>query len=80
MNTYTLSISSTKYYKREKTLNQIDLFDTTKVTLDISNIYTELFPSYLSISWGDGTDPIQPDLRIFRDYRTESIFPELTKV
>ena len=80
MNTYTLSISSIKSETNsEKTLNQIDLFDMTKVTLDISNIYTELFPSYLSISWGDGTDPIQPDLRVFRDYRTESIFPELTK-
>ena len=80
MNTYTLSISSTKSETNsEKTLNQIDLFDMTKVTLDISNIYTELFPSYLSISWGDDTDPIQPDVTIFRDYRTESIFPELIK-
>jgi len=78
MNTYNLSLSSTKAETNsEKTLNQIDLFDITKVTLDISNIYTDLFPSYLSISWGDGSDPIQPDLRVFRDYRTESILPEI---
>jgi len=80
MNTYTLSISSTKYYKRETTLNQIDLFDTTKVTLDISNIYTELFPSYLSISWGDGTDPIHPILEFLETIELNLFFQNLPKV
>tara|TARA_Y100000361_G_scaffold152870_1_gene173322 strand:- start:896 stop:1432 length:537 start_codon:yes stop_codon:yes gene_type:complete len=80
MNTYTLSISSTKEdINSEITLNQIDLFDFTEVTLDISNIYTEIFPTYLSINWGDGSEVLNPDIKIYRDYRAESIFPEIQK-
>tara|TARA_A100001515_G_scaffold107511_1_gene88367 strand:+ start:9198 stop:9734 length:537 start_codon:yes stop_codon:yes gene_type:complete len=80
MNTYNLSISSTKDDINQKIiLNDIDLFDLTEVTLDISNIYTEIFPNYLSIDWGDGSPTIQPDIKIYRDYKTESIFPELDK-
>jgi hypothetical protein len=80
MNTYTLSISSTKEdIDSEITLNQIDLFDFTEVTLDISNIYTEIFPTYVSINWGDGSEVLNPDIKIYRDYRTESIFPEVQK-
>ncbi len=80
MNTYTLSISSTKEdIDSEVTLNQIDLFDLTEVTLDISNIYTEIFPTYVSINWGDGSEVLNPDIKIYRDYRNESIFPEVQK-
>ena len=80
MNTYTLSISSTKEdIDSEVTLNQIDLFDFTEVTLDISNIYTEIFPTYVSINWGDGSEVLNPDIKIYRDYRNESIFPEVQK-
>tara|TARA_R110002012_G_scaffold223757_1_gene395722 strand:- start:147 stop:683 length:537 start_codon:yes stop_codon:yes gene_type:complete len=80
MNTYTLSISSTKEdIDSEVTLNQIDLFDFTEVTLDISNIYTEIFPTYVSINWGDGSEVLNPDIKIYRDYRNESIFPEIQK-
>ena len=80
MNTYTLSISSTKEdINSEITLNQIDLFDFTEVTLDISNIYTEIFPTYLSITWGNGSEGLNPDIKIYRDYKTESIFPEIQK-
>jgi len=80
MNTFTLSVSSTKEdMNTEQTLNQIDLFDFTEVTLDISNIYTETFPAYVTINWGDGSDVFNPDIKIFRDYRKESIFPELEK-
>ena len=76
MNTFTLSVSSTKEdMNTEQTLNQIDLFDFTEVTLDISNIYTETFPAYVTINWGDGSDVFNPDIKIFRDYRKESIFP-----
>jgi len=78
MNTFTLSISSTKEdIDSELTLNQIDLFDFTEVTLDISNIYTEIFPTYVSINWGDGSEVLNPDIKIYRDYRNESIFPEI---
>ena len=38
---------------------------------DISNIYTEIFPSYLSIDWGDGSPTIQPDIKIYRDYKID---------
>tara|TARA_R100001198_G_C5233375_1_gene212009 strand:+ start:530 stop:1066 length:537 start_codon:yes stop_codon:yes gene_type:complete len=80
MNSYTLSISTTKSdINAEKILNQIDLFDLTEFTLDLSNVYTEIFPNYLSIDWGDGSETLQPDIKIYRDYRTESIFPELEK-
>ena len=80
MNTYTLSISSTKEdIDSEVTLNQIDLFDFTEVTLDISNIYPEIFPTYVSINWGDGSEVLNPDIKIYRDYRNESIFPEIQK-
>jgi len=80
MNTFTLSISSTKDdINSEKALSQIDLFDFTEVTLDISNIYTEIFPTYVSIDWGDGSEVLNPDIKIYRDYRTESIFPEVQK-
>jgi len=80
MNTFTLSISSTKEdIDSEVTLDQIDLFDFTEVTLDISNIYTEIFPTYVSINWGDGSEVFNPDIKIYRDYRNESIFPEIQK-
>ena len=80
MNTYTLSISTTKdEIDSQKILNSIELFDLTEFTLDLTNVYTELFPTYLSIDWGDGSETIQPDIKIYRDYKTESIFPELEK-
>jgi len=80
MNTFSLSISSTKEdIDSEVTLDQIDLFDFTEVTLDISNIYTEIFPTYVSINWGDGSEVFNPDIKIYRDYRNESIFPEIQK-
>lgn len=80
MNTYNLSISSSKSeINSKKILNQIELFDLTQVTLDISNVYTEIFPTYLSIDWGDGSETVQPDIKIYRDYKTESIFPEIER-
>jgi|TARA_R100001509_G_scaffold110288_1_gene66018 hypothetical protein len=80
MNTFNLSLSSTKAdINSEKILDEINLFDFTEVTLDISNIYTEVFPTYVTIDWGDGSDVFNPDIKIYRDYRTESIFPEVEK-
>ena len=61
MNSYTLSISTTKSdINAEKILNQIDLFDLTEFTLDLTNVYTEIFPNYLSIDWGDGSELYSP--------------------
>tara|TARA_R110002020_G_scaffold109856_7_gene254137 strand:+ start:5063 stop:5599 length:537 start_codon:yes stop_codon:yes gene_type:complete len=80
MNTYNLSISSSRSQIDSKViLNEINLFDFTEVTLNITNVFTEVFPNYLSIDWGDGSETIQPDIKIYRDYKTESILPELQK-
>ena len=85
MNTYTLSISTVAsqlvpvYFPQAAiVLPTIDLFDATEVTLDLTGVYSEVFPNYISIDWGDGTPVYEPDIKIFRDYKTESIFPELT--
>ena len=85
MNTYTLSISTVAsqlvpvyFPQAEIVLPTIDLFDATEVTLDLTGVYSEVFPNYISIDWGDGTPVYEPDIKIFRDYKTDSIFPELT--
>ena len=78
MNTYTLSISTNKGQIDSKLiLDPIELFDTTSFTLNILNIYSDIFPNYVGIDWGDNTAVLEPDIKIHRDYRTESIFPEI---
>ena len=79
MNTYTLSISTTESEidGPRPALDPIELFDTTKFTLNILNIYSDIFPNYIGIDWGDNTAVFEPDIRIHRDYKTESIFPEM---
>jgi len=80
MNTHTLDIGSNKLQINEEiTLGAINLFNITEVNLDISDVYSDICPNYVSIDWGDGTDVLTPDLTIFRDYRTQSIFPEIEK-
>jgi|TARA_R110001583_G_scaffold46172_6_gene145114 hypothetical protein len=81
MNTFTLSISTVASQINSKILQTSrDLFDATEVTLDLTGVYCELFPNYISIDWGDGTAVLEPDIEVFRDYKTQSIFPELTGV
>ena len=80
MNTYTLTVSTTKIQMNsEIVLGTVDLYNTTRVTLDISNIYSDIFPNYISIDWGDNSPLLEPDLTISRDYRTQSIYPEIQK-
>ena len=81
MNTYTLSISTNKSQidGPQPILETIELFDTTSFTLDILNIYSDIFPNYIGIDWGDNTPVLEPDIRIHRDYKTESIYPEIQK-
>ena len=78
MSTHTLSISTTEAQINDKIiLDTIELFDTTKFTLNIIGIYSDIFPNYVGIDWGDNTAVLEPDIRIHRDYKTESIFPEI---
>ena len=78
MNTFSLALS-TSQSALTATGEQLNLFDLTEVSLDIVNIYKNIFPSYISIDWGDGTDIEEPELTTFRTYRTDSIFDEITK-
>ena len=79
MNTYTLSISTneSQFNGPQPVLDTIELFDTTEFTLNIINIYSDIFPNYVGIDWGDNTAVEEPDIRIHRDYKTESIYPEI---
>mgnify|MGYP003110828976 CR=1 FL=1 len=79
MNNYTLALSTTESQINSEILRPtIDIFDATEVTLDLSEIYSRRFPNYISIDWGDGSPVFEPDIKIYRDYKTDSIFPELT--
>ena len=79
MNTHTLDIGTDKdQIDQEIVLDTIHLYNVSEVTLDISDIYSEIFPNYVSIDWGDKSPVEEPDIEIFRDYKTQSIFPELT--
>jgi hypothetical protein len=78
MNTYTLSVSTNESQINSKlTLDTIELFDTTEFTLKILDVYSDIFPNYVGIDWGDNTPVLEPDIKVHRDYRTESIFPEI---
>jgi len=76
MNTYTFSISTTSP-SVEKTYNTINLFDETNFTIDMSDVYATIFPNYIAINWGDGSPVLEPDITIFRNYKTQSIYPEV---
>ena len=78
MNTYTLSLSSTEPGV-QRTLQTIELFDLTNFTVDLSDIYSTVFPNYIGIGWGDGTPLQEPAIKVFRNYKTESIYPEVLK-
>ena len=79
MNTYTLNISTNEPLDNEVVLETTHLFSPTEVSLDISNVFSDIFPNYISIDWGDNSPILEPDLTIFRDYKTQSIFPEIEK-
>jgi hypothetical protein len=80
MNTYNLNLATGLTQRGEKIiLNTTHLYNITQVSLDISNMYTDIFPNYVSIDWGDNSDILEPDIQIYRDYKTQSIYPELQK-
>ena len=76
MNTYTFSIS-TILPDVEKTYDTIDLFDQTNFTINMSDVYAAVFPNYIAFNWGDDSPIEEPDIKIFRNYKTESIYPEI---
>ncbi len=78
MNTFNISLSTTT---TELTSNQdtIDLFDQTQISINLTNVFSEVFPYYVAIDWGDGSDVFEPEIKTFIEYRTESILDEITK-
>ena len=78
MNTYNISLSTTTT-SLTSNYDTIDLFDQTEVSIDISNIFSEVFPYYVVFDWGDGSEVLEPEIKTFINYRTESILNEITK-
>ena len=78
MNTYNISLSTISTSSTSN-LDTIDLFDQTEVSVDLNNIFSEVFPYYVAIDWGDGSEDFEPEIKTFINYRTESILDEITK-
>ena len=76
MNTYVLTLtsdSSSGSYSR----STVDLFDLTELSLDLSDVYSNIFPNYVAIRWGDDSALEEPEVTIYRNYKTQSIYPEI---
>ena len=78
MNSFTLSLTSVNSSSTIP-MPAVDLFDMTELSLDLSEVYSNIFPNYLAIEWGDGSSIEKPDITIYRNYKTESIFPEIKR-
>ncbi len=78
MNTYNISLSTTSTSLTSNYVT-IDLFDQTEVGVNLSNIFSEVFPYYVVIDWGDGSEVLEPEIKTFINYRTESIIDEIVK-
>ena len=78
MNTYTFSVSTT-LPTVEHTYSTIDLFDQTNFIIDLSDVYCDVFPNYIAFNWGDGSSVEEPELSIYKNYRTDSIYSEILK-
>ena len=78
MNTYNISLSTTSTALTSN-FESIDLFDQTEVSVNLANVFSEVFPYYVALDWGDGSDVFEPEIKTFISYRTESILDEITK-
>jgi hypothetical protein len=78
MNTYNISLSTTST-SLTSNYDTIDLFDQTEVSINLSNIFSGVFPYYVVIDWGDESEVFEPEIKTFINYRTESILDEITK-
>ena len=76
MNTHTVYLTSIEGSGSQE-LPTVELFDLTELTLDLSQVYAGVFPNYLAINWGDGSALEEPDITIYRNYKTDSIYPEV---
>ena len=76
MNTRTLYLTSGSA-SDTITWPTIEMFDLTELSLDLSQVYSDTFPNYLAINWGDDSGLEEPDVTIYRNYKTTSIFPEI---
>lgn len=56
--------------------SEVELFDRSNLTLNLSAISEEKYPLYLKIDWGDGVLDSY-DNKIFKNYREDSIIPEI---
>jgi hypothetical protein len=79
MNTHVLSLTSTGSTGGTITMPTVDMFDATELSLDLSEVYSNIFPDYVAINWGDNSEIEEPETTIYRDYKTQSIFPEIKR-
>jgi hypothetical protein len=59
------------------TFPEIMLYDLTTVTFDFTEISEAQIPTLLKINWGDGSDVQVVNNSFIKNYRIESIFPEV---
>tara|TARA_R110002051_G_scaffold45254_2_gene91130 strand:+ start:5822 stop:7312 length:1491 start_codon:yes stop_codon:yes gene_type:complete len=76
MKTYTVSLTSDSS-SSSYTESTHELFDLTELSLDLSEVYSNIFPNYVAIRWGDDSGLEEPEITIYRNYKTQSIFPEI---
>ena len=77
MNTHTIYLTSVHSADDQQQLPTVELFDFTQLTLDLSQVYSGVFPNYLAINWGDESALEEPEITIYRNYTTDSIYPEI---
>ena len=78
MNSFVLSLTSSETTS-DIAMPTVDLFDTTELSLDLAEVYSNIFPNYVAINWGDNSPIEEPEVTIYRNYKTESIFPEIKR-
>jgi hypothetical protein len=59
------------------TLAEQLLYDLTNVTFTLSGISEQQIPTKVKINWGDGSEVLIANNSFLKDYRKDSIFPEV---
>jgi hypothetical protein len=75
MNTLTIYLSSSQLTETN-IRSEIELEDKTTITVNLSGMSEEHFPTYLQIDWGDGVLETF-DANLYKKYREDSIFGEV---
>lgn len=76
MNAYNISLSSSTT-NTVTYLNTVYLTDVTNLTIDLLGVYDKILTSRILIDWGDGSPIETYDRSFFKDYKTDSILPEV---